>query len=98
MGKFTFIVDGQEICWSEFDKDIRHYFEQELSNAHQHTSGLSSDSYIAKDERIRVLELHFLPKSKLSHILERLIKRYQLKVEYYSLYEETFTYQSGLND
>lgn len=97
VGKFTFLVDGQEMCWSEFDKDIRHYFKQELNDAHQHTSGLSSDSYIAKDERIRVLELHFLPKLKLSHILERLNKRYQLKVEYYSLYEEPFTYQSNLN-
>jgi len=98
VGKFKFIVDGQEMFWSEFNKVIRHYFEKELNEAHQHTSGLSSDSYIAKDERIRVLELHFLPKLKLTHILERLIKLYQLKVEYYSLYEEPFTYQSNLND
>lgn len=98
VGKFTFIVDGQEMCWSEFDKDIRLYFAKELNDAHQHTSGLSSDSYIAKDERIRVLELHFLPKLELSHILERLTKRYELKVEYYSLYEEPFTYKSNLND
>ncbi|MCG9770464.1 hypothetical protein L1D59_17865 [Pseudoalteromonas piscicida] len=98
VAKFTFIVDGQEMCWAEFDKDIRNYFEKELNDTHQHTSGLSSDSYIAKDERIRVLELHFLPKLELSHILERLTKRYELKVEYYSLYEEPFTYKSNLND
>ncbi|ATD07945.1 hypothetical protein PPIS_a3094 [Pseudoalteromonas piscicida] len=86
------------MCWSEFDKDIRNYFEKELNDTHQHTSGLSSDSYIAKDERIRVLELHFLPELELSHILERLTKRYQLQIEYHSLYEEPFTYKSNLND
>ena len=72
--------------------------EKELNEKHQHTAGLSSNSYVAKDEKIRVLELHFLHEIELSEIIERLQKRYQLKVKYYSLYEEPFTYQSNLND
>lgn len=98
VSKFTFIVGGQEMSWSEFDEDIRNFFQKDLKGQYQHTSGLSSDSYIAKDERIRVLELHFLQELEIPYILELLTERYELKVEYSSLYGEVFSYKSNLKD
>ena len=93
---FEFIVNDKSISWPELDSDIRNYFKAELDTKNIYTSSLSATSYIAQNEKVCILKLHFLPGMDMSSIEKRLTTRYQLKIEYASLYEQVYCYSSPL--
>tara|TARA_R110002049_G_scaffold204221_2_gene374781 strand:+ start:4080 stop:4574 length:495 start_codon:yes stop_codon:yes gene_type:complete len=91
---FEFIVNDKSISWSELNSDIRNYFKAELDTKNVYTSSLSATSYIAQNEKVCILKLHFLPGMDMSSIEKRLTTRYKLKIEYASLYEQVYFYIS----
>jgi len=92
---FNFYIYDKKATLEEFQQDVNEQVKQ--NSIIVDTAGMSANSYLAKDEKVTVLDVTFQKDINIDDsFIKHLDDRYKITIKYKSLYGDCFNYKSGL--